>query len=182
MDNSKTWEETHREIGDMFQWHSERRVELLRRQTPITSPVKQYYFLTINPPPHITLKDFLKAVYKSVSKKWLSVGLFVIEQRGETQQEAGRGFHTHILFNKGQKHSIIVREMKNSFKHIVDIENTHFFNLKNIDTEEYKRKEEYILYEKADPEKHLKQEIDILFRQVNNLKSHYIIGHDTKNG
>ena len=176
MEYTNNWEVIHREIGDMFQQHELRRVELLRKHKPLNDLQKNYYFLTVNPPPLIELNIFIKAINKSLRKKWITKGCYVIEQRGETPQEAGRGFHTHILFNKGNKHSIVMREMKNSFKSIVDVENNHFFNIKNIDIEEYKRKEEYILYEKADPEKHKKQQIDILFREKNNLKSHYIIG------
>ena len=138
---------------------------------------KNYYFLTVNPDTtKIPLPVFMKAIQKAVSKRWISYYEWVIEQRGENEEELGKGYHTHIIFNKGIKHCKVVLEMKNSFKNILDFKSKYidnWFNLQNIDDEEMVRKTSYILDRKADPEKWLKQDMDIIFRQKNGLQKSY---------
>lgn len=137
---------------------------------------KKYYFLTINPPPNIDLRVFLKAIQKALSKKWITYYEYVIEQRGETLEELGKGFHTHIIFNNGIKHCKVVSEMTNSFKKILDFGSPYignWFKLKNIDEDEMKRKTSYILDRKSEPEKWLKQDMDIIFREKFGLQKSY---------
>jgi len=134
---------------------------------------KNYYFLTINPSTTAKLEDLLKACAKAVSKRWVTYYEYVIEQRGETPEFLGKGFHAHIIFNKGIKHCKVELEMKNTFKLLCDCSNTHFFNLKNIDDEEMKRKTSYLLDRKSDPEKWLKQDMDVLFREKYGIQKSY---------
>jgi len=136
---------------------------------------KSYYFLTVNPPDTITLAVFLKAIQKAMSKKWITYYEYVIEQRGETEDNI-HGIHTHIIFNNGIKYCKVVTEMTNSFKNILDFGSPYiknWFKLKNIDNEEMIRKTSYILDRKAEPEKWLKQDIDIIFRQKYGLQKSY---------
>lgn len=137
--------------------------------SPVTD--KDYYFLTINPRPDIDVQLFLKTILKALSKRWITYYEFVLEQRSDT--EDFHGVHTHIIFNKGIKHCKVVLEMKNSFKHMCDCSDFHYFNLKNIDNDEMIRKTSYILDRKADPEKWPKQDMDILFRAKHNLQKSY---------
>ncbi len=159
---------------EIMQWHEQRRIDKLKELKNIEIN-KEWYFLTVNPAPDITLKDFMKTIQKALLKKWITYYIFVIEQRGENEEELGKGFHTHIIFNKGIKHCKVVTEMGNTFKKMCDISNFHLFNLKNIGEEEKKRKIEYITGTKADDAKHLKQQMDIIFRKKENLKSYYIL-------
>lgn len=108
-----------------------------------------------------------------MSKTWISYYVYVLEQRAENVEELGRGFHTHIIFNKGIKNNKVVLEMSNTFKKMCDVSNFHFFNLKAIGEEEHKRKLEYITGIKADDAKHLKQEMDVIWREKLGLKKYY---------
>lgn len=162
------------EVAELFQKHEDRKIAKLRELKNIEIN-KEWYFLTVNPKPDITLKEFMKTIQKALVKKWITYYIFVIEQRGETENELGKGFHTHIIFNKGIKHCKIVKEMSNTFKNMCDVSNFHLFNIKNIGDEEKARKIEYITGTKADDAKHLKQQMDIIFRKKENLKSYYII-------
>jgi len=164
------------EIVRIQEWHEERRVEKLRQLHKSHIELKkEWYFLTVNPKPDITLTEFMKTIDKALKKRWINYYIMVIEQRGESEAELGKGFHTHIIFNKGIKHCKVITEMSNTFKKMCDTSNYHLFNLKSIGEEEKKRKVEYILGEKADVEKHLKQQMDIIFRERNKLKSYYIL-------
>lgn len=143
--------------------------------------VKQYthLFITINPPPTLKLDIFINTINKTLSKNWIEGYIYVIEQRGENEEELGKGFHTHILIKLFQhkKQSEINREIKNTWKKILDIDNYHILNIKFIDDAEQKRKQGYILGEKAEEIKHLKQKMDIIYREKNNLQKYYYLDY-----
>jgi len=161
-------------ISDIMNKYEENHIAKLRElKKSGVETEKNYYFLTVNPKPSITLEELLKTIQKAMQKKWISYYLYVIEQRGENIEELGKGIHTHIIFNKGIKHCKVIKEMSNTFKGLCDVSNFHLFNIASIGDEEKKRKIEYITGTKADEEKHLKQEMDIIFRQEKKLKSYY---------
>lgn len=148
--------------------------------------IKNYshIFLTINPPPSMVLMDFQKTIEKTLSttkglKLWIEGYLYVLEQRGEKEEDNGKGFHTHILIklNGHKKKSHIDRELKNQWKNILDTDNYHIFNIKYIDQEEQLRKQKYMLGRKAESSKHLKQDMDIIWRQNNSLKNYYFVDY-----
>lgn len=163
---------------------------------PILSNVKKrqnnkkysHIFLTINPPPQMLLLDFLKTIEKTLGTKkgpklWIEGYLYVLEQRGENETEIGKGFHTHILIKikDHKKKSEIDRELKNQWKHILDVDNYHIFNIKYIDNEEQKRKQKYMLTLKSDEAKHLKQKYDIIWRENNSLQKYYFLDYIIEN-
>jgi len=160
--------EDQRKIAEIFQWHEDRRIAKMREQRAnIPLNDKAYYFLTVNPPDSIPLAVFLKTIQKAMSKTWITYYEYVIEQRGETEDNI-HGIHTHIIFNNGIKHCKVVSEMENTFKKILDFSSPYirnWFKLRNMDEEEMVRKTEYILGRKADPEKWKKQDNDIVMRE-----------------
>jgi len=153
------------------------RYAYLKKQNEINEN-SQYFFLTINPKPSVALGEFIKVINKLMSKKWLDNYLYVYEQRGEDLSELGKGFHFHLIFKKPKTlcYRHILRELSNSSKSLCDTSNPGVFNLKSISEEEKERKIVYITGRKADDAKHLKQDMDIIWRQNNNLLSHYNIG------
>lgn len=162
------------EIARIQQWHEDRKTEQLRAlQKKRIEIEKPYYFLTVNPCEKIKLEEFIKVIKKAMAKTWISYYVYVLEQRGENETELGKGFHTHIIFNKGIKNNKVVLEMSNTFKKMCDVSNFHFFNLKSIGDEEHKRKLEYITGIKADDAKHLKQEMDVIWRKKLGLEKYY---------
>lgn len=155
----------------------DKKYEYLKKQEEIKGKTK-YIFLTINPNAQVDFKEFMRVINKMMSKNWITNYLYVIEQRGETLDELGKGFHFHGIIekpsNKAYQH--MVRELSSSANRVCDTSNFHFFNLKNISEEEKERKIVYITGSKADEAKHKKQELDIIFRKNNNLLSYYNIG------
>lgn len=143
--------------------------------------VKQYthLFITINPPPTLKLDIFINTINKTLSKNWIEGYIYVIEQRGENLEDLGKGFHTHILIKliQHKKQSEINREIKNTWKKILDIDNYHILNIKFIDDAEQIRKQGYILGEKSEEIKHLKQKMDIEYRLNNNLQKYYFLNY-----
>lgn len=154
------------------------RYETVEAIEAIKSKTK-YIFLTINPnTERLTLKDFIIGMNKMMLKPWIQNALYVYEQRGETLEDMGKGYHFHAIIEKPHKKSYnhMVRELSSSGNRYCDTSNFHFFNIKNISQEEKERKVEYITGRKADVAKHLKQDMDIIWRLKVNLLSHYKIG------
>jgi len=169
------------ELNEMFRVAYERRDKeryaYLEKQEEIKNKTK-YIFLTINPNPQITFMEFYRCIEKLMSKPWITKYLYVYEQRGETETEVGKGFHFHAIIEKptNKSYQHMMRELASTANKVCDTSNFHFYNVKNISEEEKERKIVYITGSKADVSKHLKQNMDIIFRKNNNLKSHYNIG------
>lgn len=141
----------------------------------------KYIFLTVNPEPTISLKMFRDIIEKVVKKKWMLNYIYVIEQRGNTPDEMGRGFHCHFLIDvENKKHSEAIRELKNTFKKVCDVSYSSCFNIKNIKEEHLKRVIKYITGVKKDAFKHPKQLIDRVFRDTNHISKYYHRGELNK--
>lgn len=133
-------------------------------------------FITINPKPKVTFEQFKKVVDKIISKKYLlnnETLHYSYEQRGESDDEIGKGFHCHILFKRGPKipHEIR-REFKSSCKNICNISQSSCLNFKFTNSEYYDDKFLYLQGNK-DEEKNIKCKFDIKFRKKYNLKNYY---------
>lgn len=137
----------------------------------------KYIWLCCNPNPLITLDDFKKIVQKAMGKAWLTQSdfLWVIEQRGETQEEAGKGFHFHALYVKpdNKKYCEIIREMASSFNKATDTSNIAFYRHYGVSEEEFKRKIGYLTSLKADEQKHAKQAMDRFWRPKVGIEPYY---------
>lgn len=168
----------HQRLQDMITYNMYvERYKHLKKCEEIKENSK-YIFLTVNPNAYITLVDFINKINKMMSKKWITNYLYVLEQRGETLAELGKGFHFHAIIEKPKTKSYthMVRELSNSANAVCDTSNFHFFNIKSISEEECQRKIIYLTGRKADEAKHLKQEMDIVWRHNNNLLSFYNVG------
>lgn len=144
---------------------------------------KPYIWLCVNPNSTYTFNEFKALVQKMVSKVWLKSYVYVYEQRGITEQEAGKGFHLHAIIKRPEdkKPSHCIRELSNTFKKCCDVSNYHFFQTKFIDEDEYQRKLEYILGLKDSNEenqKDLKQNIDKYWRGKYLIKPFYFLNID----
>lgn len=143
----------------------------------------QYLFITVNPAPECTLDTFKHLINKMLTKKWLSKYIYVLEQRGVDEDTMGKGFHMHMIIQppEGKSKAHIIREIGNTYKKVCDVTNFHCYNTKYIDQEEYLRKLEYMLGVKestSDNKKDLKQAMDKVWRQKENLQSYYFLNID----
>lgn len=135
-----------------------------------------YVFITVNPRPGVAINDFVKTVNKSVEKTFIKKSLHVIEQRGENMEELGKGFHTHILLNKGDyRMSHLRREFARTFGKVTDTSNPQWFKVDLCKPSDLANRQNYIVGRKKDPSKWLKQDMDIPFRKKFDILSEY--GH-----
>ncbi len=134
-----------------------------------------YVFITINPRSDVKLETFRDKVDKFVNRNMFTEYRYVFEQRSETEDEMGKGFHAHILLkrNLDYKPSKIVVNTKNTFKGITQVDNPQILNIQTIGADFAKDKDEYITGVKTGVGKDKKQEIDILWRKAENIESVY---------
>lgn len=136
----------------------------------------RYIFLTINPPDNkLTPHELLKICKKAMSRKFIEKYHFVIEQRGMTIDENGKGMHAHLLFSRNinYKPAIIKRDLKNTFKKCYNKINDSNFNFKKCGKEFYEARLSYIKGNKTGDSKTEKMTIDDHFRKKFKLKTIY---------
>lgn len=127
-----------------------------------------YMFITINPKPSVSLNDFIKLLKKISSKTCFDKCLYVLEQRGDSAEHMGEGFHAHMLVkrNLNYKPTKLKTNVKNSCKKIVgNIHNEHQLNIQTIGEEFAKDKQNYIICDKTGDGKDKKQIIDKKWRE-----------------
>jgi len=142
------------------------------RQKSLNPLTETYgYFVCCNPNNGVSIDELLKAGKKAQGKVWIDSYCWVVEQRGATLEDMGKGIHYHGLITAkcGKKHGHIVRELANTFKHLTDTSNYQWFSVKPVVLEEYKRKLKYIAGYKNDEEKIIKQRIDVKYRHHMNI-------------
>lgn len=135
-----------------------------------------YCWITINPKPTVPFLKFFEKVQKLVKRSIFTDVLYVYEQRGVDMETLGKGFHTHILAkrNLNYKPSKVAKNIRNSCKQLVgDINSNNQVNIQFIGDEYAADKKEYILGVKTGDGKDIKQQMDIIWRQKNNLKVYY---------
>lgn len=152
-----------------------------------------YLFVTVNPKPDITFEELQKAVKKLITKKWLTRYIYVYEQRGKTPDEAGIGFHFHMLLDKqGKPEYDCKREIANTFQHVCNIElgrsnrwtKTGPFMCEKTFNKNYKNRLTYMISQKETIDKEtgeynykdIKQTMDKLFRSKLQLEDYYKSG------
>lgn len=145
-------------------------IELLK-DGKITS---RYIFITINPNNTVNDRLFMEKAEKAFKKVWIVNYVYVIEQRGENEEELGKGFHIHALIDKGDyRFSHCVREFKTSFNRMCDTSNIHCFNVSYCKDIDISKRLNYMLGQKKDESKWKKQEFDIVYRKENGFKPYY---------
>lgn len=133
-----------------------------------------FIFLTVNPRSNVLLSDFVNICHKCVNKSYIKQFLYVIEQRGESEDELGKGFHAHFLINKGDyRPSHFNRDFASNFKKVCDVDNMHCFNVQLCKPQDVPKRQNYITSIKDDVAKHTKQQFDKIFRKKYAIKDYY---------
>lgn len=134
-----------------------------------------HLFITINPKPSTKLDNFIKKVVKFINRNFCDYASAVIEQRGVSEDELGKGFHAHIAMkrNVNYRPSDIIKGAKNTFKDCCDVKKPELLNVKIHGEDFHKDKMEYINGVKTGLGKDKKQEMDIIFRKKNNIEIVY---------
>lgn len=132
-------------------------------------------FITLAPPENeISVDNFVKKTLEFCEFKYIKQYVFVIEQRfngepNDKYKKLGDGAHIHILVDKGNhKPSDLKRDIKRKFAGYEMIMDFSFRHRKDII-----KTQNYMVGDKKDEDKRLKQIQDKLFREKNNIKNYW---------
>ena len=136
--------------------------------------------ITVNPRPDIDMTTFIKAVDKLMARTFIKSYLYAYEQRSTDPLNGYSGYHCHILLYRDNQKDLnmshLKRNVKNTFKHICDVNNSGCLNFKTTNMKSTPNFVKYITGEKGDSEgkqKAEKQAVDILFRKFYKLEPSY---------
>lgn len=147
---------------------------LMKAKKSVIKPVEELYWITINPKPEADLEIFLKLLNNFVKRKPVCSYMYNIEQRGETEADAGKGFHSHLLIGWDKKQNKYIRQFCiTTFKRVVGYPSDQIINIRRITKDIYQDKIDYLNGKKWDVEKDNKIIVDIIFRKKNNLSLIY---------
>jgi len=134
--------------------------------------VGKWAWITLRPEPGaVPLKTFVSDIAKVAAKNLFTEGSWVYEQVGKTAEEAGEGFHTHMLMRV--KDYVQVKDILNALKFIsyrcqkqIGNDNKKFiWKQKDLDF-----LQNYIAGDKHNQEKEAAVAIDAIWRETNGLK------------
>lgn len=135
----------------------------------------EYMFITFSPQ-ELNMKplELIKYMERIVKFTFIKQYIYVIEQRysgepDEKYQKLGSGIHTHLLINKGDyRFSHTKRDVKRVFKNI----NCNI-DFKNIKCQDLLKVQGYMVGDKKEEFKRVKQEQDRIWRLQEDIKGYY---------
>ncbi len=165
-------------LGDFYKEVKKIEEENVQKMKVMTAKAHNnlFLFITVNPKPDITFSEFTLKMEKLVNRNIFKNGLYVYEQRGSTEEDAGKGFHCHMLCerNLNYKPTKVVSCIKNTCKSLCDVKDKRVLNIQVIGEEFAEDKRKYIMgHNKTGEGKSVKQDIDTYWRKKNNLKEYY---------
>lgn len=88
-----------------------------------------FMFITVRPTTETRFTLFQKLVEKAFTKKWINKYIYVYEQKGNSKDTIGDGFHIHALVDipDNKPNSDIYREFRNTFKKVCGPKGVHFY-------------------------------------------------------
>lgn len=149
---------------------------LLKKRAEDNDEVVYGYMINCNPDEKLVdIHKFMEICKKAMTKCWLQQYCWVIEQRAESFDTLGAGFHFHALIipQDGKRPSQVGREFANSFKKATDTSNWNWFQVKSLKKQEFQRKIGYLVGLKSETEKNLKQRYDVNFRNMYGIEKAY---------
>ena len=134
-----------------------------------------WLYLTINPKKGSSFFDFKPLLERFVKRKIIEQFFYCYEQRGQTENELGEGFHCHLLLKRSLRvpPNKFVRNAKNTFKKITNVNNPQIFHYRWCPQEYLIDKIAYISGHKNDEEKDLKCKMDTVWRLLHSLQPYY---------
>lgn len=132
------------------------------------------WFITVNPKDGVDLRKFIKAVEKYTRRSMLTNAEYVFEQRGDSDSNRGRGFHTHMLVTQNGKYNdkCFRDNTYNTFKNFVG--NQQHVYMYPVTGQAIEDKRSYMKGNKTGDGKDIKVIQDAIWRSEINISSYYI--------
>lgn len=131
----------------------------------------RFCFITFSPNSVVGVFDLIKLVDKLIKLQYVKKYLYVVEQRydGGDKGKLGDGLHIHLLIDKGDyRFSHLKRDVQRIFKNMIC--NIDYSLRRETDVA---KTQKYMVGDKKDEYKQLKQVQDKLYRQQMGLRDYY---------
>lgn len=131
-------------------------------------------FITFAPQKSVDVYELIKYLEQLTKFKFIKKYLYVLEQRfdgepNEKYKKEGDGMHAHLLIDKDTyKTSHVKRDVRRVFKNMVCNIDYAFRSERDIG-----KTQKYMIGDKKDPSKQIKQKYDRVWRQAMGLKNFY---------
>lgn len=168
-------------LGDDFQKILALKNETKKRldESKLSTVKNRWFWITINPEPKVSVAEFQKCVANVASRSFVKQAMYVYEQRGETEDGIGKGFHCHMLIERdmSNKHDVpakIIERIRNTCKKVLKLHKNNPY-IQIVDAEYAKDKIRYMLGDKDlhKEKKDLKLTYDKLWRDRENIEHSY---------
>lgn len=147
---------------------------LIMENNKMKEDAKEWLFITINPKDGISVEDFKNKILSLSKWKVFQKGSFVLEQRGENNDELGKGKHAHIMI---EKYSIerkrLINRLETTFKNFCDKPYENTINVKRKSPEHGRETLDEYMNGLKQEDKLLKVENDIQWRKKYYLQDIY---------
>ena len=148
--------------------------QLIIENKMMKEELKEWIFITINPKDDISITDFKNKIDSITKWKCFYKGFYVFEQRGENENEIGKGMHSHIMLCKyNVERKRLIQRLETTFKKYC---NQPFINTINVLRKSpqhgQETLDEYMKGQKQD-NKLQKVELDKIWRKQNNIEDIY---------
>lgn len=150
--------------------------QLLKQKAIDNDDITYGYMINCNPDEKLVdIHKFIEICKKAMTKCWIQHYCWVIEQRGDSDETMGNGFHFHALVipQESKRPSQVCREFANSFKKATDTSNWNWFQTKQLKKQEFERKINYLVGIKTEESKQIKQRYDVKYRKKIGIEKAY---------
>lgn len=131
------------------------------------------YWLTVNPKPTVDLTAFVTQMTRVLNRCLVDKCIYSFEQRGENNDELGKGLHMHAIVWPGRTYKTsFCQRFRDATANLVGCPNKHIWIVK-AKPEWVAQKKDYILGIKWDSEKDRKCMHDRVWREREGLSPYY---------
>lgn len=141
--------------------------------------VGKWFWITLRPSAEHQERfdSFKQQVFDYMKRKMFIGWKLAFEQKGETNEQMGTGYHVHILAEctNNMNKAKLIRDSKSSWKQWLGGDCPEaFIQVEKMEKkQEYQNRYKYITEQKGESYKHAAQAIDIIFRKTKNLNDIY---------
>lgn len=148
--------------------------DIYNKDMQIIDDNKPWYFITISPKEDIKLADFRTKIHNITKWKIFQKGYYVYEQRGDTPDTIGTGFHVHILLEKYNiEYKRLIRRLEDTFKNFCGKPYKNTINVVRKKPEHARETlSEYMKGNKQE-DKQQKCDFDAIWRKKENIQDIY---------
>ena len=136
--------------------------------------VERFMWVTVNPEAERDPKLLFKLVHKWCKRKQIISAAYCFEQGGTNSETVGHHPHAHILMEHNMHRSDFLRNIRNTFKQLGNVEKDYMLNIRVCHEDHLMRRYNYVTgHKKLIDDKETKAKMDELWRAQMMIENFY---------